>query len=135
MSSSIPGYVVDQLMCLAMLVSSINHADHIRLFMLELSFRIQYFYITIVDFVTGIPLHMDIFADTKKESSKPCFRTFRLLYKKDPTLIVSDGSKALAAARQAVFPKVHCQLCKFHKLRNLFAMISKSYLPNEPNTS
>ncbi|MDD4309681.1 MAG: transposase [Candidatus Cloacimonetes bacterium] len=89
------------------------------------------FYITIVDFVTGIPLHMDIFPDTKKESYEACFRTFKLLYKKDPTLIVSDGSKALSAARQAVFPKVHYQLCKFHKLRNLFAMISKSFLPDD----
>lgn len=92
---------------------------------------VPHFYITIVDFVTGIPLHTDIFPDTKKESYETCFRTFRLIYKKDPTLIVSDGSKALSTARQAVFPKVHYQLCKFHKLRNLFAMISKSYLPEE----
>lgn len=92
---------------------------------------VPYYYITIVDFVTGIPLHIQLAPNTKKESYEACFRTFKLLYKIDPTLIVSDGSKALAAARQAVFPKVHYQLCKFHKLKNLFAMISKSNLPEE----
>ncbi|MDD2229759.1 MAG: transposase [Candidatus Cloacimonetes bacterium] len=92
---------------------------------------VPHYYISIVDFVTGIPLYMHLYPNTKKESFETCFRTFKLLYKKDPTLIVSDGSASLAAGRKAVFPHVHYQLCKFHKLRNLFAVISKSYLSDE----
>jgi len=92
---------------------------------------VPHYIITIVDFVTGMPLYLDLYKNTKKESYEACFRTFKLLYRKNPTLIVSDGSKSLAAARKTVFPKVHYQLCKFHKLRNLFATISKSYLPEE----
>lgn len=91
---------------------------------------VPHYIITIVDFVTGMPLYVDLYKDTKKASYEACFRTFKLLYKIDPTLIVSDGSKALAAARKTVFPKVHYQLCKFHKLRNLFAVISRSNLPD-----
>ena len=92
---------------------------------------VPYYIITIVDFVTGMPLYLNLYKNAKKESFEACFRTFKLFFKTDPTLIVSDGSKALAAARQAVFPKVHYQLCKFHKLRNLFATISRSSLPDE----
>ncbi|MDD2228822.1 MAG: transposase [Candidatus Cloacimonetes bacterium] len=92
---------------------------------------VPHYYISIVDFVTGIPLYMHLYPNTKKESFEACFRTFKLLYKKDPTLIVSDGSKSLAAGRKAVFPKVHYQLCKFHKMRNLFAAISKSHVSDE----
>lgn len=91
---------------------------------------VPHYIITIVDFVTGMPLYVDLYKDTEKASYEACFRTFKLLYKIDPTLIVSDGSKALAAARKTVFPKVHYQLCKFHKLRNLFAVISRSNLPD-----
>ncbi len=60
-----------------------------------------------------------------KESHESCLRTFSLLYKKHPKLIVSDGSKALAAARKSVYPRVHHQLCKLHKIRNLFKVINK----------
>jgi transposase-like protein len=89
---------------------------------------IPHYVISIVDFVTGIPLFSDLYPDTKKESFEACFRIFKHIYKKNPTLIVSDGSKALAAARKAVFPKVHYQLCKFHKMRNLYKRISQCHL-------
>ncbi len=86
---------------------------------------IPHYAITIVDFVTGLPLFSDIYPNTTKEAYEACFRTFHLIYKKIPTLIVSDGSTALAAARKSVFPQVHHQLCKFHKIRNLFKAINK----------
>ncbi len=92
---------------------------------------IPYYVISIVDFVTHIPLFCELYPDTKKESFEACFRTFRQLYRKDPTLIVSDGSKSLAVARKTVFPKVHYQLCKFHKIRNLFKRISQCHLPED----
>jgi transposase-like protein len=92
---------------------------------------IPHYAISIVDFVTGLPLFSDIYPDTKKASYEACFRTFKQIYKKNPTLIVSDGSKALAAARKTVFPKVHFQLCKFHKIRNLFKKISKCHLSED----
>lgn len=92
---------------------------------------IPHYVISIVDFVTGLPLYLDLYQDTKKESFEACFRAFKLIYKKDPTLIVSDGSKSLAAARKTVFPHVHYQLCKFHKIRNLFKKISQCHLTYE----
>ncbi|MDQ1327784.1 MAG: hypothetical protein QG641_1067 [Candidatus Poribacteria bacterium] len=92
---------------------------------------ISHYVISIVDFVTGIPLFLDLYPDKKKESYEACFRTFKQLYRKNPTLVVSDGSKALAAAREIVFPKVHFQLCKFHKIRNLFKKISQCRLSED----
>ena len=89
---------------------------------------IPHYVISIVDFVTGIPLFLDLYPDTKKTSYEACFRTFKHIYRRNPTLIVSDGSKALTAARETVFPKVHFQLCKFHKIRNLFKRISQCHL-------
>lgn len=90
---------------------------------------IPHFVITIVDFVTGIPLYLNVYPDTSKESYEECFLTLKQIYKKNPRLIVSDGSQALKAGRMAVFPSVPHQLCKFHKIKNLFAKISRCYLP------
>jgi transposase-like protein len=92
---------------------------------------IPHYVITIVDFVTGIPLYLKLYQNTNKESYEDCFLTFKHIYKKDPRLIVSDGSQALKAGRLAVFPSVPHQLCKFHKIRNLFAKISECHLPME----
>jgi len=90
---------------------------------------IPHYVITIVDFVTGIPLYLNVYLNTSKESYEECFRTFKQIYKANPRLIVSDGSQALKAGRMAVFPSVPHQLCKFHKIKNLFAKISRCYLP------
>jgi transposase-like protein len=79
---------------------------------------VQHFVITIVDFATGLPLYWDIYKSLKKESYQQCFQMLKQLYG-TPKLIVSDGSKPLAAAREIVFPRVRAQLCKFHKIRNL----------------
>jgi len=91
--------------------------------------NVPHYVITIVDFVTKLPLYTDIYPNTTKESYEECLRTFKQIYKKNPTLIVSDGSQSLRAGRLAVFPSVPHQLCKFHKIRNLFARISKCHLP------
>lgn len=88
---------------------------------------VPHYVITIVDFVTGLPLYMDVYKDTGKSSYRHCFMMFKHFYG-IPKLIVSDGSLALKAGREAVFPGVHFQLCKFHKIRNLFKLISKSSL-------
>ncbi len=90
-----------------------------------------YYIISIVDFVTGLPLFLDLYPDTKKKSYEACFRTFKQIFKKSPALIVSDGSKALAAARKTVFPRAHYQLCKFHKIRNLFKRINRLLITEE----
>lgn len=90
---------------------------------------VPHYVITIMDFVTKLPLYMNIYPNTTKESYEECFLTFRQIYKKKPSLIVSDGSQALKAGRMAVFPSVPHQLCKFHKIRNLFARISRCHLP------
>ncbi len=87
---------------------------------------IPHYVITIVDFVTKLPLYLNLYKNTRKESYEACFRAFKLIYRKSPTMIVSDGSKSLAAGRKAVFPKVPHQLCKFHKIRNLFKKITLS---------
>jgi len=90
-----------------------------------------YYIISIVDFVTGLPLFLDLYPDTKKESYEACLMTFMQIFRKTPTLIVSDGSKALFAAREKVFPNVHYQLCKFHKIRNLFKRINQLHITEE----
>jgi len=91
---------------------------------------VPHYVISIVDFVTGLPLYINLYKNTTKSSYEHCFKMFKHFYG-TPTLIVSDGSMALKAGREAVFPKVHFQLCKFHKIRNLFKAISKSYLSNQ----
>jgi len=88
-----------------------------------------HYVITIMDFVTKLPLYLNVYPNTTKESYEECFRTFKQIYKGRLSLIVSDGSYALKAARMAAFPNVPHQLCKFHKIRNLFARISKCHLP------
>lgn len=92
---------------------------------------VPHFVITIVDFVTGIPLYLKVYLNTSKESYEECFRAFKLIFKTNPRLIVSDGSQALKAGRIAVFPSVPHQLCKFHKIKNLFARISRCYLSKQ----
>lgn len=87
-----------------------------------------HFVITIVDFLSGVPLYMDIYTNTLKESYEACFLAFKQLCKKEPRLIVSDGSHALKAGRLAVYPNVPHQLCKFHKIKNLFKRISNCRL-------
>ena len=91
--------------------------------------EVPHYVISIVDFVTGIPLYLNVYPNTSKESYEECFLTFKQIYKKNPRLIVSDGSYSLKAGRLAVFPNVPHQLCKFHKIKNLFAKISRCYLP------
>ncbi len=90
---------------------------------------VPHYVISIVDFVTGLPLYMNLYSNTSKTSYEHCFKMFKHFYG-TPSLIVSDGSIALKAGREAVFPKVHFQLCKFHKIRNLFKKISNSKLSN-----
>lgn len=94
-----------------------------------------WYVISIVDHVTHLPLYVDVFPNVRKESYEACIRMFKLSYKKDPTLIVSDGSKALAAARMVVFPHVHFQYCKFHKIRNLIKRIYGSTCREEEKTA
>ena len=91
---------------------------------------VPHYVISIVDFVTGLPLYLDVFPDTKTASFQSCFLMFKMLYG-SPRLIVSDGSRSLAEARKLVFPNVHYQLCKFHKIRNLLKQLYKCYLPPE----
>jgi len=91
--------------------------------------NVPHYVITIVDFVTKLPLYTNIYPNTTKEFYEECLRTFKQIYKKNPSLIVSDGSQSLKAGRLAVFPSVPHQLCKFHKIRNLFTRISKCHLP------
>jgi len=91
----------------------------------------SYYVITIMDFVTKLPLYLNIYSNTTKESYEECFRILKQIYKGRLTLIVSDGSYALKAARLAVFPNVPHQLCKFHKIRNLFKRISKCQISEE----
>lgn len=95
---------------------------------------IPHYVISIVDFVTKLPLYLNIYPDTSKRSYEECLLTFKHIYKRNPSLIVSDGSQALKAGRLAVFPQVPHQLCKFHKIRNLFAKIAKCYLPIQEET-
>ena len=91
--------------------------------------EVPHYVISIVDFVTGIPLYLNVYPNTSKESYEECFLSFKQIYKKNPRLIVSDGSYSLKAGRLAVFPNVPHQLCKFHKIKNLFTKISRCYLP------
>ncbi len=77
-----------------------------------------WFVLCAVDAVSGFPLFMDVYPTCDTMSWTLFFLRFTALYGK-PRLIVSDGSTALAAARQAVCARVRFQLCKFHKLKNL----------------
>jgi transposase-like protein len=77
-----------------------------------------YFVLCAVDSVSGFPLLIDLYPTLDSVSWTLFFKRFHALYGR-PTLIQSDGSRALAAARERVFAGVRYQLCKFHKLRNL----------------
>jgi transposase-like protein len=79
---------------------------------------VWHFALCAVDSVTGFPLFMDIYPSLDADNWTLFFKRFQALYGK-PTLIQSDGSQSLAAARERVFSGVRYQLCKFHKLRNL----------------
>jgi transposase-like protein len=77
-----------------------------------------YFVLCAVDAASGFPLLMDLYPTLDTVSWTLFFKRFKALYGA-PKLIQSDGSKALAAARERVFARVRYQLCKFHKLKNL----------------
>jgi len=81
-----------------------------------------HYVLTIVDNVTGFPLYFALVSDLKAETWKIFFQRFYRLYGK-PKLIISDGSKSLARGRKSVFAPVPHQLCKFHKMKNLYRRI------------
>jgi transposase-like protein len=75
-----------------------------------------------VDLLTGFPLLIELYPSLDEDNWALFFLHFKSLYGR-PQLIVSDGSKGLAAAREQVFTHVRFQLCKFHKLKNLMKRI------------
>jgi transposase-like protein len=77
-----------------------------------------YFVLCAVDSVSGFPLLIDLYPTLDTVSWTLFFKRFHAIYGV-PTRIQSDGSVALAAAGERVFPGVRYQLCKFHKLKNL----------------
>lgn len=77
-----------------------------------------YFVLSAVDAVSGFPLLIALYPTCDTVSWTLFFRRFNAIYGR-PTLIQCDGSRALAAAREAVFSGVRYQLCTFHKLKNL----------------
>ena len=77
-----------------------------------------YFVLCAVDSVSGFPLLIGLYPTLDTVSWTVFFRRFHAVYGL-PKLIRCDGSKAVAAAREVVFPGIRYQLCKFHKLRNL----------------
>jgi transposase-like protein len=83
-----------------------------------------YFVLCAVDSVSGFPLLIDLYPTLDTVSWTVFFKRFHALYGV-PKLIQSDGSRALAAAREIVFAGVRYQLCKFHKLRNLMKRLRR----------
>jgi transposase-like protein len=83
-----------------------------------------WFVLCAVDAVSGFPLLMGLYPTCDTRSWTLFFLRFTAIYGM-PRLIVCDGSTALAAARQAVFPRVRFQLCKFHKLKNLMKRLRR----------
>ncbi len=81
-----------------------------------------HFALCAVDLVTGFPLLIELYPSLDEDNWTLFFLHFKRLYGL-PTLIVSDGSVSLAAARKQVFKYVRFQLCKFHKLKNLMKRI------------
>lgn len=81
-----------------------------------------YFVLCAVDSVSGFPLLIDLYPTLDTVSWTVFFKRFKALYGL-PKLIQCDGSQSLAAAREAVFSGVRYQLCKFHKLKNLFKQL------------
>ncbi len=82
------------------------------------------FVLCAVDSVSGFPLLLALYPTLDTVSWTLFLKRFRSLYGR-PTLIQSDGSHALAAARELVFRGVRWQLCKFQKLRNLMKRLRK----------
>lgn len=66
-----------------------------------------------VDAVSGFPLLIDLSSTVDTVSWTVFFKRFSTL-SRVPKVIRCDGSQALAAAREAVFPRVRDQLCTFH---------------------
>lgn len=83
---------------------------------------VWHFVLCAVDAVSGFPLLMEVYPTLDTVSWTIFFKRFRTIYGV-PKLIQCDGSQALAAAREAIFPRVRYQLCKFHKLKNLLKRI------------
>jgi transposase-like protein len=87
-----------------------------------------YFVLCAVDSVSGFPLLLARSPTLDTMSWTLFFKRFRALYGR-PKLIQSDGSRALAGARERVFAGVRYQLCKFHKLRNLHKRLRQHIHP------
>lgn len=85
---------------------------------------VWHFVLCAVDAVSGFPLLMEVYPTLDTVSWTIFFKRFRTIYGV-PKRIQCDGSQALAAAREAIFPRVRYQLCKFHKLKNLMKRIRK----------
>ena len=77
-----------------------------------------HFVLCAVDAVSGFPLLICLYPRLDTVSWTLFFLRFKVIYGV-PKRIQCDGSQALAAARETVFPGVRYQLCKFHKLKNL----------------
>lgn len=75
-----------------------------------------------VDAVSGFPLWMRLYPTLDAVSWQVFMLEFKGIYGV-PNLIISDGCQKLALARSLVFAGVVYQLCKFHKLKNLFKKI------------
>jgi transposase-like protein len=82
------------------------------------------FVLCAVDAVSGFPLLIALYPTLDTMSWTLFFLRFVAIYGL-PTLIQCDGSQALAAARQAVCPRVRYQFCKFHKLKNLMKRLRR----------
>ncbi len=83
---------------------------------------IWHYVLCAVDAVSGFPLLMRLHGSIDSLSWEVFFREFKTLYG-TPKLIQSDGSRSLVVGKEKVFPVVRHQLCKFHKLRNLYRVI------------
>lgn len=83
---------------------------------------IWHYVLSAVDAVSGFPLLMRLHGSIDTLSWEVFFREFKTLYG-TPKLIQSDGSRSLVGGKEKVYPGVRHQLCKFHKLRNLYRVI------------
>jgi hypothetical protein len=83
---------------------------------------IWHYVLSAVDAVSGFPLLMRLHGNIDTVSWEVFFREFKTLYG-TPKLIQSDGSRSLIGGKEKVYPGVRHQLCKFHKLRNLYRVI------------
>ncbi len=75
-----------------------------------------------VDDTTGFLLYYHITDSLKAADWEIFFVRFKQLYG-TPKLVITDGSKSLAWGLRSVYPNVVHQLCKFHKLKNLYKRI------------